>query len=161
MAERGHRIYATQTLRVSRRINAPLKYVYDWCTDYRSDDWKLSTRRPRTQTHVVRLSKGRVVRVRSTPVGRKDPAISVDLVRLSPPRFWHTDQIDEGDRMSLDYRLTRLGPRTTRIDLLCTEHWIVPQHPSHAKMIQQIGATWDRLIGHLEKRYRSGLPARG
>ena len=25
-------------IRVSKTINAPLRYVYDWCTDYRETD---------------------------------------------------------------------------------------------------------------------------
>jgi hypothetical protein len=157
----GHRIYATHTIRLSKRVNAPLKYVYDWCTDYRADDWRLSTRRPHSRFWVVRPSSHRAIRIRSTPIGRRDPALAVDLVQLDPPRSWHTDQIDEDDRMSMDYRLTRLGPKLTRLDLLVTEYWISPKHPSRAELTQRVSATWSRLVGHVEKRYLSGLPARG
>jgi hypothetical protein len=38
MSERGHRVCSTQAIRLSQTIVAPLKYVYDGCTDYRSDD---------------------------------------------------------------------------------------------------------------------------
>ncbi len=64
MPQRGHRIYATQTLHVSKRIQAPLKYVYDWCTDYRSDDWRLSPSRRRPKFRVVKLSPRRLLRIR-------------------------------------------------------------------------------------------------
>jgi hypothetical protein len=161
MAERGHRIYATHTIRLSKRVNAPQKYVYDWCTDYRADDWRLSTRRPRLRYWVVRPSSRRVIRVRVADIGRSDPAVAVDLVRLNPSRSWHTDQVDEDDRMSMDYRVTRLGPKVTRLDLLCTEHWIAPKHPTRAELARTVSATWDRLVGQVEKRYRSGLPAKG
>ena len=90
-----------------------------------------------------------------------DPLIAVDLVRLSPPLAWHTDQIDEEDRMAIDYRLTSLGPTKTRIDLLVTERWLVPKHLTRAETRQRVSQTWTRLARLIEERYRKGLPAKG
>jgi hypothetical protein len=109
----------------------------------------------------LRLSRRRVLRIRLTPTGGGDPSIAVDLIRLSPPRAWHTDQIDEEDRETVDYRLTSLGPTKTRIDLLVTERWLVPKHLSRAETLQRVSGAWERYAGLIEDRFRRGLPAKG
>jgi hypothetical protein len=161
MADRGHLIYSTQRLRLAREIAAPLSYVYAWCTDYRSDDWRLSTRRPRPRFRVIRLSPRRLLRIRSTPGAAPDPAVAVDLIRLNPPDAWHTDQIDEDDRETVDYRLTSLGPERTRLDLLVTERWLIRDHPSRAETRRRVEGAWERYAPQIEDRFRRGRPARG
>ena len=161
MAERGHRVYATQTLRVSKRIEAPLAYVYAWATDFREDDGRLSRRRPRPRFRVVRLSPRRTLRIRFSGPSSKDPRIAVDVIRFDPPNAWHTDQIDEEDRMALDYRLTALTSRATRIDLFVTERWVVPDYPSRTEVRRRVRASWDHLAALIEDDYRKGRPARG
>jgi len=162
MPQRGHRVFGTTTVQLSKVVHAPRKYVYDWCTDYRADDWRLQRRdRGKLKFRVLRISPHRVVRVRLAPNGSHDPDIAVDVVRLDPPADWHTDQIDERDRMALDYHLVRLGPTKTRLDLYVTERWVTRDYPTPRELRQRVAATWDRLLAQLEERYRSGAPARG
>jgi len=162
MPQRGHRVFATTTVRVSKTVHAPLRYVYDWCTDYRSDDGRLGRKgaiKPRFR--VLRISPHRVVRVRLAPNGSHDPDIAVDVVRLHPPADWHTDQIDETDRMALDYHLVRLGPRKTRLELYVTERWVTRDFPTPRELRRRVSATWGRLATAIEERYRARAPARG
>lgn len=161
MPGRGHRFYATQTVRVVKTIDAPLGYVYDWCTDYRSDDWKVSKPGTHPQFRVIRPSLHRVLRIRITPGKSTDPAVAVDLVRLEPPDAWHTDQIDEDDRETVDYKLTALSPTRTRLDLFVTERWVVPEHLNREGVRRRVSGAWDRYVGLIEARYRSGRPATG
>jgi hypothetical protein len=162
VAQRGHRIYGTTSVRVSTTIQAPLRYVYEWCTDYRTDDWRLGRRGgAKSQFRVLRISPHRVIRLRVTPSGSGDPWIAVEEVRLDPPAHWHMDQIDEGDIQTVDYRLTRIGARTTRLVLHTTERWLTRQHPSPKELRQAVSNTWNRFARALEVRYRKRLPARG
>jgi len=162
MPQRGHRVFGTTTIRISKVVNAPLRYVYDWCTDYRADDGRLQRKdRIKPKFRVLRVSPLRVVRVRLAPNGSPDPDIAVDVVRLDPPADWHTDQIDERDRMALDYHLVRLGPKKTRLELYVTERWVTRDYPTPRELRQQVSRTWDRFLAQLEERYRSGAPARG
>jgi hypothetical protein len=161
MPERGHRIYGTTTVRVSLVIRAPSRYVYDWCTDYRSDDARLSSRRPRPSFRVIRISPRRVLRIRVARGSDRDPRIAVDLVRLDPPRSWHLDQIDEVDRESVDYRVSTVGRARTRLHLLVTEHWVTPEFPTRGALRAQVTKTWARFVAALEADYRAGRPARG
>ena len=160
MPEQGRQIFATHTARISKTIDAPLRYVYDWCTDFRSDDASLegSGRKHR----VVRVSPQRLVRVK---VGRKRARghrrISVEVVRLSPPNAWHKDTIGEEDLDSMDYKLAALGPRRTRFVLEIVERWTVPNYPKKADWLRSSNEYWDELVSAIEGRYRRGRPAKG
>jgi hypothetical protein len=167
MPERGHRVYGTTTVRVSLVIHAPSRYVYEWCTDYRSDDARLSSRRPRPSYRVIRISPRRVVRIRVYRESGRDPGIfdhhrlAVDVVRLNPPHSWHLDQIDETDQQALDYRVRSVGRGRTRLELLSTERWVTSEFPSREALRAQIAKTWAGLAAALEADYRAGRPARG
>jgi hypothetical protein len=159
MPERGHRVYGTTTVRVSLVIQAPSRYVYDWCTDYRSDDGRFSNGRARYR--VIKISPRRVVRVRVSRGSGRDPRIAVELVGLHPPHSWHLDQIDETDRQSLDYRVSAVGRARTRLRLLSTERWVTPKFPTREELRAQIATTWAKFAAALEEDYRAGRPARG
>jgi hypothetical protein len=161
MPERGHRIYGTTTVRLSLVIQAPARYVYEWCTDYRSDDGRFSGRRPRSSFRVIRISPRRVLRIRVSRGFGRDPAIAVDLVRLNPPHSWHLDQIDETDQQSLDYRVSTVGRGRSRLHLLVTERWVTSEFPTPEALRAQVARTWARFIAAIEADYRAGRPARG
>ena len=160
MPERGHRVYATATVRISLVIRAPARYVYEWCTDYRNDDGRFSTRRPRPSYRVIRISPRRVVRIRVARGPGRDRRIAIDSVRLDPPRSWHLDQIDENDRQAVDYRVSSVGRAQTRLQLLVTERWVTPEFPTREALYAQVARTWARLAVALEADYRAGRPAR-
>lgn len=167
MPERGHRIYGTTTVRASLVVEAPSRYVYEWCTDYRSDDGRLYARPPRPNFRVIRVSPRRLIRIRD----RRDAGrgremfdhhqLAVDVIRLNPPRSWHTDQIDETDRQSMDYRVQSIGRARTRLHLVDTEHWITPDHPTREELRAGMVKFWTHLVAALEEDYRAGRPARG
>lgn len=159
MPSDSRRIYATHRLRVSKIVDAPSTYVYNWFTDYRDDDGQFSSRRPGYRT--MRLSRDRVLRIRSTPGKGRALAIAVDVVRLLPPTRWHVDQIDETDLATVDYRVVRLGRRRSRVELAIVERWMTPEHPSREEYLRNTNSYWDRLVAALEDSYRRGHPARG
>ncbi len=161
MPHDSRRVYATQRIRVSRRVRARASYVFAWCTDYRSDDWKVSRAGTHPRFQVVRLSPRRILRIRLTGREGRDPDVAVDLIRLDPPFRWHTDQIDEEELEAVDYRVTALGRDRSRLDVSVTDRWMTPHHLSRAETAERVNGAWDRYIGLIEARYRSGLPARG
>ena len=159
MPESGRRLYATHVGRYSKVIAAPIRYVYAWCTDYRSDDGRYSRSKPRFR--VFRLARDRVVRVRSLNRKAGKVVIAVEIVRLRPPNAWHLDQIDENDFNSVDYTLKRLGPRKTRISLVIVERWMVPDFPRRSDWVRSTTGYWNGLVAALESDYQQGRPARG
>ena len=159
MPAQGRRVFATQTVRLSKIVDAPLRYVYDWCTDYRSDDGKFESSRPRFR--VIKLGPRRVVRVQTSATRANDPVVAVELIRLSPPNEWHVDGIGENDVGAVDYKLTKLGPEKTRVALVIVERWMVPRYPKKDEWLPRSSEYWDHLALVIEKRYHRGLPAKG
>ncbi len=159
MLEKSRRVVATHTGMLTKVVDAPLRYVYDWCTDFRSDDGKFSRSKPKIR--VVRVSPRQLVRIRVANTGAKRPAVAVELVRLSPPNAWHKDTIDEIDLDSIDYQLTALGPKRTRVSVAIVERWTVPNFPRKAEWLRSSSTYWDKLVLAIEERYRSGQPAKG
>lgn len=161
MPERGHRVYGSTTVRVSLVVQAPARYVYEWCTDYRSDDGRYSKRRPRPKFRVIRISPRRLVRIRVAQGTGREPALTVERICLSPPHSWHQDQLDEADQQSVDYRVRSIGRGRTELQLLSTERWLTADFPTREALRSQIAATWARFAAALEADYRAGRPARG
>ena len=157
----SRRVYATQRIRIVRTVRAPAAYVYDWCTDYRDDDWKVPRPGTHPQFRVLRLSPHRVIRIRLTPGSGPDPEVAVDLVRLTPPYRWHTDQIDEQELETVDYRVRRRGRERSRLEVRVTDRWMTPHHLARAETARRVRGAWERYAGQIEARYRNGLPARG
>ena len=159
MPESSRRIYATHVVRISKEVAVPIRYAYDWCTDFRTDDGKFSGSGP--SFRVLRLSKDRIVRVRSSSKRSDSLKVAVELIRLHPPDAWHLDQIDEADLNTVDYKLTRVGAKKTRLTLDLVERWMIPDYPSKSEWVLGTNQYWDELLAELEARYRSGKPARG
>ncbi len=159
MPESGRRVFATHHARVTKTIRAPIKYVYEWCTDFRSDDGKFS--RSKTRVKVIHVGSDRVVRIRVRVTPIESPAVAVELVRLIPPDAWHKETIDETDLDAVDYKLARLGSGRTRVTLSLTERWMTRKHPTRSQWVRSANKYWDELVAALEEDYRKGMPAKG
>ena len=159
MPEKSRQVFATQTGALSKIIHAPIRYVYDWCTDFRPDDRMFSRRNQRHRVIVV--SPQRLVRVKVVRNGADNPPMTVELVRLSPPNAWHKDAIGEEEVHAIDYKLTPLDPNKTRVRLVMVVRWMVPKFPKTADWVRSSNQYWDKIVLAIEERYRSGQPAKG
>jgi len=104
-----------QRYRISKDIEAPLPFVYDWCTDYREDDGKLTGSRRKKK--ILEKTKSRVIYTSSCLengklVGR------VSIISLVPPNAWYLETAgDPLEQYTGDYKLTKLGSNKTRLDM--------------------------------------------
>jgi hypothetical protein len=103
-----------QTYKVSKTFNAPLEFAFDWCTDFREDDGKMTG--SKAKRHFLERTKDRIIwTVKYTEEGK--PKEGVRAVWLSPPDSWHLDTC--GDHREIgDYRLSRVGKDKTRLDMV-------------------------------------------
>lgn len=145
--------------KVSKIINAPIKYVFDWATDYSPDDNLISkTKWPR-----LILFKGRtkVIYASYKQGSDRKPKLAVRIVTLFPSKFfWHLDYYAEEDLEQGEYRLVRLGPTKTRLDMKFENTWKKGKGPSSKEFEKGTVQVWEKYSRALESDFRSGKKAR-
>jgi hypothetical protein len=145
----GSRVGATYVVRVSRTIDAPLGFAYDWCTDFREDDSKIthskSLRRiwEKTKQRVIYTSKVKGARSRG----------GASIVTLHPPDSWHVDSIGDLSNSTGDYHLRKLSSGRTKLDIVFRIRQKSPAAQSKSKFIRHINQIWDKYAAALEKDY--------
>ncbi len=68
---------------VSKNINAPLKFVYEWCTDFAEDDPKITG--SKSQRIILEKTKNRAVYVVNYKGADGERKFNVNIVSLNPP----------------------------------------------------------------------------
>ncbi len=139
------------TFRVSKTLNAPLRFVYRWCTDYRETDPNITG--SKTKRKILLKTEHRVIYTTTYISGGK-PRTAVDVVTLYPPRAWHLDFVGDEDDETGDYVLKKVGPRRTRLDMTFTEHYKIRKAPTKAQDTKHTHEVWDKYAAALEKDYR-------
>jgi hypothetical protein len=142
------------TVKIAKTIKAPQKYVFDWCTDFREDDPKITGSSSRRK--VLERNKKKVVYVSTYKGGDGAIKTNVNIVTLKPPTSWHLDQFGEEDNETGEYTLTSLAKNKTRLDMVFKETWKdIAAIPSVEEQEAQVNRIWDIYVAALEKEYQS------
>jgi hypothetical protein len=144
----------TETYRVSKTLNAPIGFVYAWCTDYREDDPKMLGSKVRRRFH--EKTEKRVIWTitgEDLPTGT-DP---VRVVWLRPPNAWHLETCGD-ETLVGDYKLTTVGKNRTRLDMTFTKTYrskkdVVDKETFERGTLDH----WDHYAKFLEREYRKSL----
>lgn len=140
------------TYRVTKIINAPLNFVYDWCTDYRNDDNEITG--SKAQFTILQKTNRRVIYLRtSEPDGKT--MICVKMVTLRRPKAWYLDQVGEDEDVIGVYKLTRVEPEKTRLDMTFTEKYKISDAPTKEEDRNNTDQMWDKYVAALEEDYAS------
>ena len=138
------------TCRFSKTINAPLRFVYDWCTDYREDDYKITGAKSRRL--IVEKTKSRVVYI-TQQKGAKAGTV-VNIVTLRPPNGWHLNSIGDQRNETGRYHLRKLGPRSTKLDMVFKFKWKIGPAPTRTEFLEHLNEIWDKYAAALENDYK-------
>lgn len=138
----------THTFPVSKTINAPLRFVYRWCTDYRESDPKITG--SKFKRRILLKTPHRAI-YNSTYTSRGNSRSIVNVVTLHPPRAWHLDAVGDEIDEKVDYVLTKLGPRRTKLDITFTGHYKTHEVPTKAQDAKEVNELWDKYVAALEK----------
>lgn len=79
---------------------------------------------------------------------------AANIVTLHPPKSWHLDSISDEDDEVGDYKLTSLGSKKTRLDMIFKEIWKTSNVPNHATYVKHISEIWDKYKAALERDYK-------
>jgi hypothetical protein len=146
------------TYRVSKVINAPIKYVYKWATDYSEGDNSIwGGKYPR-----VILFKSRAKCVYASYKDGSDgkKKLAVRLVTLNPSEYsWHLDYYAEEDIETGEYHLTRLDDMKTRLNMVLRNKWKNGKGPSASDFATESKFIWEKYGDALEEDYASGKKA--
>jgi hypothetical protein len=140
----------SHTYHISKVIDAPLRFVYNWCVDFREDDpaiWGSKTKRI-----ILQKTKRRVIYM-STYRGRGRAVSAVRIVTLRPPNAWHLDSVGQENDEIGDYHLASLGPRKTRLDIRFKVKYKIANAPTKEKDAMLTNKIWDKYIAALERDY--------
>jgi hypothetical protein len=146
---------------VTAEFRAPIEYVFAWCTDYRPDDARRE--HDSYDRRIVSRAPDQVV---YEDLGDQDDGgwwWARHTVTLRPPNWWHSDSVGSHREVSLDYRLTALGPERTRLDLTWRRRPTALGAPKVSKraLERSTTAAWVHFAAALERDYRAHRPARG
>ena len=145
---------ALQTVRLDIEVNAPLRFVFDWCTDFTEDDPKLigSTR----QRHILERSGRKVIFAQTWTNGEGKMLVTANIVTLKPPNSWHLEMFGTERNETGVYKLKRLGKEKTLIQLVFKNKWRNPQTAESVdSQIKRIREIWSKYSAALESDYRS------
>ncbi|HYB03604.1 MAG TPA: hypothetical protein VED17_04020 [Nitrososphaerales archaeon] len=143
-----------QTIKVTKTINAPLRYVFNWCTDFREDDPALTNSKGIRK--ILEKTKKRVVYAQLDPQEDGTQKIGVDYVTLKPPNSWHLEYFGEDDNEIGDYKLTSLGKKKTKLIMVFKESWKLEKIPTIEEQVESTSRSWDQFVAALERDYNLG-----
>jgi len=142
------------TYKVSKTFDAPLGFVYSWCTDFQEDDLRMIGSKNKRNLH--EKSGKRVI---WTVEGEKLPSGTdpVRVVWLMPPDSWHLESC--GDVYEIgDYKLTSIGKNRTRLDMTFTETRAKKRDlRSRAEYEAEAIDHWEKYGKALERDYRKSI----
>jgi len=137
---------------ISRSINVPISYTFDWCTDFREDDHRLGGQKRRIA--ILERTEQRFIMSIKTRHGSKVIS-AARIVSLAPPNAWHLDWIGDENDETADYRLTRLSARKTRLNATFKVKPKTSSAPKKEQMIKSVNLSWDQYISALENDYKA------
>jgi hypothetical protein len=149
---------------VSVVFRAPVGFVYSWCTDYSSDDAKITgeDKMFHLRRKIVQKSARQVVFENIYDEGR-GWAWERHTVTLRPPDRWHSDGFGNYQESHLDYRLTELPRDRTRL----TMRWrsrssslASGERPSKAAIERFVLRLWQRRGRVLTRDYEESIEQR-
>ena len=145
-----------QKYKLSETFDAPIDYVFAWCTDFREDDNKLIG--SKTERTILEKTPERVVwRVRYKD--GKGFAEGVRAVWLTPPNAWHLDTCGDGREVG-DYKLKALGKSKTRLDMKFLVTYDSKKEVEDKDEWEADGVKhWKIYRKRLEADYKAGKPA--
>jgi hypothetical protein len=146
-----------QKYKISETFNAPMEYVFAWCTDFREDDGKYTG--SKAVRKVLEKTPERVIwRVRYKD--GKGFGEGVRAVWLHPPNLWTLDTCGDGREVG-EYKLKALGKSKTRLDMKFVVTYDSKDEVEDKDEWEEDGSKhWKIYKKALEADFKAGRPAK-
>jgi hypothetical protein len=145
---------------VHATFDAPLAFVYRWCTDYTPQDARLEG--DDYERRILRRTSREVV-YEDLVEGEDGWFWSHHVVRLSPPNHWHSDTVGSHRAYALDYWLKKLPGNRTELVLRARRrpYGVGGKNPPKAKWERSVAASWKKFGRELERDHKKAHAKRG
>lgn len=142
---------------ISVVIEAPLKYAFQWCTDFREDDPTIAGRQ--FGRHIIKRQGREFVWIQHYVRDGKESE-GVRIVELHPPDAWENDAINEEKESFFTYKMSPLGKKRTRLTIRARVAYRTVEPEDVSALKEVLSADWAKYKAALEKDYASGRSAR-
>lgn len=147
----------SRTYHVTEVFDAPLTYVFRWCTDYREDDYLITGSSARR--HFVERNKRTVAWVTHTSREGAESE-NIRIVTLKPPRRWSVTGFGEDLNEVGDYVLRSLGPRKTELSMTFKLNYKSAKPEPSTKWEEHLSNNWKKFKSALENDYSDSRKSR-
>ena len=130
-----------------------MKFVFNWCTDFREDDPGLTG--SKSQRKILEKTKKRAVYVSLYTGGDGNLKVGVNIVTLKSPVSWHLEFFGEEDDGIGEYKLVNLGKNKTKLNMVFKEKWKTETIPTIEEQVQSTSKVWNQYVAALEKDFIS------
>jgi hypothetical protein len=137
--------------KISTTFNAPIDFVFEWCTDFREDDGKMTGSTAKRK--FLEQTKERVVWMSEFKEKGKSKE-GVRVVWLHPPDLWTLATCGDTNEVG-EYRLTQKGKNKTRLDMkFHITHGTKDEVEDKKKWEKEVTEEWEIFARHLETDYK-------
>jgi len=139
-------------------FRAPLRFVYDWCTDYTPRDAALEGEKYERKVLAKTARKAVFEDLEEGPDGWY---WGRSVVTLHPPRRWNLQRKGNRSEVVARYLLTELTDGRVRLDLWWRRRTLLgpAERPSKRERERSSKLAWERFARALERDYRLAHPA--
>ncbi len=141
---------------VRATFQAPLDFVYRWCTDYTPQDARYE--HDEYERKILRRASREVV-YEDMWESKEGWFWSRHVVRLLPPNRWHSDTVGSHRAMSLDYTLSKLPGNRTQLTLTARRrpYGVGGKNPPKSKWEAPVAKSWRNFGRVLERDYKKAI----
>jgi hypothetical protein len=141
-------------------FSAPLRFVFDWCTDYTPQDAQLEGGKYRRR--ILSRTRREVV-YEDLEDSKSGWFWSHHVVHLFPPTRWHSESVGSHRTYSLDYRLSPEPGGRTELVLTARRRptELGGKNPKAVQWARSVEKDWSQFRRALERDYKkSRTPSR-
>lgn len=144
---------------VTVMFDAPLRFAYDWCTDFTPDDPRLEEEP--YERRILKRSRRRVLYEDLEPADDGWHWARYD-VTLRPPDRWHMESVGNYRSVVADYALTPIPGGRTEFHLRYRRRSgpLPSRALSKAARERSLARTWQRFKSELEREYQASTRRR-
>jgi hypothetical protein len=119
------------------------------------DDSRITDDIYRYRATIVLREPHRVVRIITSPGRDRNRNTDVEIISIRPPDSWRLEKLSWTDDETGTYRLLRLGPRVTSLEIVLRRRWKVTRVPDRAAYRALFERVWDRYVSTIESEFKA------